>query len=158
MTKLSIRLDFDAILSDVDGTNIQSKQAIIEIIADQAAAAYGLDASEVFAGLLAREALGSTGFGGAAAIPHAKIPHLEECVGIFVRLNKPIGFSAHDGKPVDVVFALLSPENSGAKHLKALAEISRLLRDDHFMAKLRGASTADALFVLLSGQPAQQAA
>ncbi|QJB69661.1 PTS sugar transporter subunit IIA [Parasphingorhabdus halotolerans] len=158
MTNLSIRLDFDAILYDVDSTNTPSKPAVVKIIADQAAAAYDLDAGEIYAGLLAREALGSTGFGGATAIPHAKIPDLDECVGVFVRWNKPIGFSAHDGKPVDVVLALLSPENSGAKHLKALAEISRLLRNDQFMGKLRGASTVDALFALLSGQRAQQAA
>lgn len=135
-----------------------SKNEIFSFLADMAATSYDLEKSSVVERLIQREKLGSTGFGGAVAIPHAKIDGLEECVGLFVRLETPMAFDAHDAQPVDLVFCLLSPVQGGADHLKALAEISRFLRDEDAVGKLRGANSADALYVLLTGLREQRAA
>lgn len=137
---------------------IASKSKIFSLLADMAANCYGLEKRAISECLAQRETLGSTGFGGAVAIPHAKIDGLKECVGLFVRLETPMAFDAHDAQPVDLVFCLLSPVQGGAEHLKALAEISRFLRDDDAVGKLRGANSADALYVLLTGLREQQAA
>jgi len=155
MRHLSIQISTDAVSCDA---TVRSKGETFVHLARLAADCYGLDENVIAAGLSEREALGSTGFGASVAIPHAKIIGLEQCVGLFLRLAEPIGFGAHDGKPVDLVFGLLSPEQGGADHLKALAEISRFLRDDSMVAKLRGASGKDALYVLLTGQREQRAA
>lgn len=106
----------------------------------------------------ARERLGSTGFGGGVAIPHAKLPGIDAVTGIFVRLAQPMQFDAVDDLPVDLVFALLSPADAGAQHLKALARVSRQMRDRAFLAKLRGAGSDDALFALFSADEARDAA
>jgi PTS system nitrogen regulatory IIA component len=155
MKNLSVRIDPSAIL---DQSSARSKQGVFAILANKAAEVYGLNAQSVIERLEKREGLGTTGFGGAIAIPHAKIHGLNECLGVFLRLNKPVEFDAYDAKPVDLIFALLSPEQGGVQHLKALAEISRLLRDENIVTKLRGANGADALYVLLAGQREQQAA
>ena len=99
--------------------------------------------------LTAREKLGSTGFGAGVAIPHAKLPGLSSVTGAFARLAQPIDFGAVDDLPVDLVFVLLSPAEAGADHLKALARVSRRLRDRDLLAKLRGAGSTDALYALL---------
>lgn len=155
MTILSIRLD-QAAVRDCPGNG--GKDDILSIIARTGQECYRLDADAIHTGLVAREALGSTGFGRGIAIPHTKLANLDHCVGIFLRLAKPVSFNSHDGKPVDLIFALLSPEKGGVEHLKALAAISRFLRDDHMVAKLRGATGQDALYALLSKQREQQAA
>jgi PTS system nitrogen regulatory IIA component len=123
-----------------------------------AARAYGLDAKLVADRLTEREKLGSTGFGQGVAIPHGKLEELRHVVGIFVHLEKPVDFTAVDDLPVDLVFVLLSPVSSGAEHLKALARVSRRLRDRGFAAKLRGAGSPDALYALLTGVEARDAA
>lgn len=108
--------------------------------------------------LSAREKLGSTGFGGGVAIPHAKLEGLTQVVGAFVRLAQPIDFQAVDDLPVDLVFMLLSPPNAGAVHLKALARVSRRLRDEAFLQKLRGAGSPDALYALFTADEVRDAA
>ena len=114
-------------------------------------------AGEVADGLAAREKLGSTGFGGGVAIPHARLPGLARVRGLFLRLAQPIEYKALDDAPVDLVFALLSPPDAGADHLKALAQVSRRLRDIGFVAKLRGAGSTDALYALFAADEARGA-
>lgn len=109
-----------------------------------------LSAAEVTERLVDRERLGSTGFGSGVAIPHGKIEGLDRVVGVFARLATPIDFAAIDDMPVDLVFLLLSPPDAGVEHLKALARVSRKLRDRAFVAKLRGAGSPDALYALLA--------
>ncbi|MEO9467918.1 PTS sugar transporter subunit IIA [Parasphingorhabdus sp.] len=155
MSVLSVRIVSGAVAVKPTGA---SKDEIFSFLADMAVGSYGLEKNMVVERLTQREALGSTGFGGAVAIPHAKIDGLEKCVGLFVRLENPMSFDAHDAQPVDLVFCLLSPVQGGADHLKALAEISRFLRDDDAVGKLRGANSADALYVLLTGLREQRAA
>lgn len=155
MTALSVTLDPAAV---IDGINLATKRDVLEKAADIAANCYDLDKAEVVSRLTERENLGTTGFGGSVAIPHAKLPDLQKCVGVVLRLPESVEYDAHDGRPVDLVFALFSPENGGVSHLKALAEISRLLRDDNMAAKLRGADNEDAIYALVTGQRGQQAA
>lgn len=120
--------------------------------------ALGLPAREVADALTAREKAGSTGFGGGVAIPHARIEGLERIVTIVARLARPIDFAAVDDGGVDVVIAMLSPPDAGAAHLKALARVSRRLRDRHFVDKLRGAGSRDAMYVVLTADEARDAA
>ncbi len=155
MTILSVRLDIAAV-RDCAGDG--GKDAVLRKIGELGQQCYDVDAETVRTGLAAREALGSTGFGRMIAIPHMKSADLDECVGIFLRLAEPVAFNSHDGKPVDLIFALLSPTTGGVEHLQALAEISRFLRDDNMVAKLRGAASQDALYALLSKQREQRAA
>jgi len=129
---------------------VPNKKSLFVQLSRMAAKTRGLSASEVTERLLDRERLGSTGFGGGVAIPHGKIEGLDRVVGIFAKLATPIDFAAIDEMPVDVVFLLLSPPDAGVEHLKALARVSRKLRDRAFVAKLRGAGSPDALYALLS--------
>jgi PTS system nitrogen regulatory IIA component len=140
------------------GLAANGKKALFQKIALLAKRAYDLDADEVGDALFERERLGSTGFGGGVAIPHAKIPGLERMCGVVVLLDPAVPFDAVDDAPVDVVFALLSPQDSGAEHLKTLARVSRYLRDETVVARLRGAKSTGALHALLSGAGARDAA
>lgn len=126
-----------------------TKQAILDEVADRLAATYDLDRSVVREKIGLREEIGSTGFGRGVAIPHARIPGLNRPVAAFFRLEAPVDFEAADAMPVDLVFALLSPEAAGASHLHALAAISRMMRDERMHDALAGASDAEALYALL---------
>lgn len=141
-----------------EGLAVASKKALFQQLATLAAGAYAIDAKVAADGLTAREKLGSTGFGGAIAIPHARIAGIDAIHGVFMRLAKPVDFDSVDDLPVDLVFALFSPPDAGAAHLKALARVSRLLRDQAFVAKLRGAESKDALYFLLTQDEARDAA
>ncbi|MBB4152558.1 PTS system nitrogen regulatory IIA component [Sphingomonas jinjuensis] len=155
MNDLSDLLRHDAVVTDV---SVANKKQLLQHLAGVAAHIVALDPKLVGERLMARERLGSTGFGGGVAIPHAKIPGLETVVGVFARLAQPIDFDAIDDLPVDLVFLLLSPTEAGAEHLKALARVSRRLRDRDFLAKLRGAGSRDALYVLFTADAARDAA
>jgi len=155
MTDLSELLIPEAVLS---GTPASSKKKLFTLLGEAAARAYGLDAALIAERLTEREKLGSTGFGGGIAIPHGKVPGLPGVMGVFARLDRPLDFAAVDDLPVDLVFVLLSPPEAGAEHLKALAKVSRRLRDRAFTAKLRGAGSPDALYALLTGVEARDAA
>ncbi|WP_343519519.1 PTS sugar transporter subunit IIA [Sphingomonas sp.] len=155
MNDLGDLLKPDAVHS---GTVAGSKKKLFSLLGEVAAASYGIDAAVVSERLSEREKLGSTGFGGGIAIPHGKIAGLTGVQGLFVRLDKPLDFASVDDLPVDLVFALLSPPDAGGEHLKALARVSRRLRDRVFVAKLRGAGSADALYALLVGSEARDAA
>lgn len=127
----------------------ESKQQILDALADCFAEVYGLDRVEVLERIEEREKLGSTGFGRGVAIPHARIGQLEKPVAAFLRLENPVDFAAADGMPVDCIFGLLSPEQAGAAHLQALAAISRLMRDEKMHAALLAAPDRDAVRGLL---------
>ena len=126
------------------------KQALQELSAIAAAETEQKERS-VLDLLLARERLGSTGVGAGVAIPHAKLEGLSKPSGVFARLREPIEFDAVDGRPVDLIFLLLAPDSEGSDHLKALALVSRLLRDERVCARLRGADSAEALYAVLTG-------
>ena len=134
-----------------EALSVANQKALFHQLGLAAARRTGLDAKEVTAAISERERLGSTGFGGGTAIPHGKIEGLPTLFGYFARLNSPIEFHSVDNMPVDLVFLLLSPPDAGADHLKALARVSRMLRDRQTVAKLRGARSRDAIFALLSG-------
>ena len=124
------------------------KRDALSALAEKASELTGIPVSEICPRLLEREQLGSTGVGNGVAIPHGKIKGLGSLVGVLARLETPIDFDAVDDQPVDLLFLLLAPENATAAHLKALAKVSRLLRDEEARAALRGADTADALFAI----------
>ncbi len=134
------------------------KAAILEELSRVFARGWDLDAADVLDRLEERERLGSTGFGRGVAIPHARVANLSRPVAALLKLRQPVDFSAADGLPVDLVFGLLSPENSGATHLHALAAISRLMRDDRVRDALGEAPDAAALFSLLSNAADRDAA
>jgi len=146
----------DAVLACVKASG---KKALLAELAGKAAHLYKLDERRLFDRLLERERLGSTGIGGGIAIPHGRMPSLAKPVGLFARLAHPVDFDSIDERPVDTVFLLLAPEGAGADHLKALARVSRLLRDRGLVEKLRATESADALYALLiETLPAQSAA
>lgn len=149
----------DAVVANLRVAN--KKQALQEL-ARRAAELTGLKGSvgdrEVFEVLLERERLGTTGVGSGIAIPHGKLPRLEGLHGLFAKLDRPIDFEAIDDQPVDLIFVLLAPESAGADHLKALARVSRLLRDRAVCEKLRGSETADALYAVLTETTTSHAA
>jgi PTS system nitrogen regulatory IIA component len=134
----------------VVGVAATSKKHLFGLLGAIAAPALARDAGEIAAALAEREKLGSTGFGGGVAIPHARLPGLTRIVVVVARLAQGIEFQAVDDTPVDIVVAMLSPPNAGAEHLKALARVSRRFRDRGFVAKLRGAGSRDALWALLT--------
>jgi nitrogen PTS system EIIA component len=150
--------DFLAADSVDAAMTVSNKKALFQQLGTAAARRTGIPAKEIVAALNERERLGSTGFGGGTAIPHGKIEGLDKMFGYFVRLSAPIEFQAVDNLPVDLVFLLLSPVDAGADHLKALASVSRTLRDRATGAKLRGARSKDALFALLVGTETRDAA
>lgn len=129
---------------------VANKKQALQELARRAAAMTGLHERAIYDVLLERERLGSTGIGMGIGIPHGKLPGLTKLYGIFARLERSISFEAIDDQPVDLIFLLLAPENAGAEHLKALALVSRLLRDRTVCEKLRGTDNADALFALLT--------
>lgn len=143
--------------SVVPSLKATSKKQALQELAKHAAALTGLHERAIFDVLLERERLGSTGVGNGIGIPHGKLPQLTRLYGVFARLDRPIDFEAIDEQPVDLVFLLLAPESAGADHLKALARVSRLLRDKHMCEKLRATSTADGLYALLAASEAQAA-
>ena len=139
------------------GLKVTSKKQALQELSRHAAAVTGLSERKIFETLLERERLGTTGVGNGIAIPHGKLAELTRLRGVFARLDKAINFDAIDEQPVDLIFLLLAPEGAGADHLKALARVSRLLRDTATCEKLRGARTADGLYLLLTASEAQAA-
>lgn len=137
---------------------VGAKKQALQELAKRAAQFTGVHEREIFDVLMEREKLGTTGVGHGIAIPHGKLAGIDRLYGMFARLEAPIGFDAIDEQPVDLIFLLLAPDNAGADHLKALARVSRLLRDRAFCEKLRGSSDPDALYALLTDAPTSHAA
>ena len=148
-------LDFDAIKTSFPSGN---KRSLLQQLANLAAQRLGTGASAIHASITEREQLGSTGFGHGVAIPHCKIDGLNQIYGLFVRLSESVDYKAIDGRPVDLIFLLLSPLDAGADHLKALAAISRVTRNAAVLEKMRGARSRDALAAVLMGADERDAA
>ncbi|MBN9578071.1 MAG: PTS IIA-like nitrogen regulatory protein PtsN [Alphaproteobacteria bacterium] len=126
------------------------KKQLLQDLSARAAALTELPERRIFETLMERERLGSTGVGQGIAIPHGRLAGLKRIVGLFARLETPVAYDAVDNQPVDLVFLLLAPESAGADHLKALARVSRLLRNQAVCEKLRAATKAEALYAILT--------
>jgi len=130
--------------------SVSSKKRLFQDLGDLALSAYGLDSAEATEALRAREALGPTGVGHGVALPHARLKKINAVVGAFILLEKPIDFDAVDKEPVDIAFALFAPEDAGVEHLRALALVSRTLREQSICAKLRANHDTSTLHTILS--------
>jgi PTS system nitrogen regulatory IIA component len=137
---------------------VLSKKQALQELARRAAEITGVHERQIFDVLLERERLGTTGVGNGIAIPHGKLADVKQMFGLFARLEHPVDFDAIDEQPVDLIFLLLAPEGAGADHLKALARVSRLLRDRAICEKLRGADQAEAIYALLTDRAHSHAA
>ncbi len=140
-------IDAQSVLANVKA---QGKKQLLQELSQALAKRVGVGYRTIFEILLTREKLGSTGLGQGIAIPHGKLAALTRVHGLFAKLAAPIDFESVDGQPVDLVFILLAPDHAGADHLKALARISRMLRDPAVVAKLRGTGTAEGLYAILT--------
>lgn len=141
----------------VPALKVNNKKQVLQELSARAAELTGQSERAIFEILLQREKLGSTAVGNGVAIPHGKLSKLGRLFGLFARLERPIDFEALDGQPVDLVFLLLAPEGAGADHLKALARIARLLRDQDVAKKLRASRDAQAIYSVLALPPASAA-
>jgi PTS system nitrogen regulatory IIA component len=144
----------NAVLSALRANN---KKQVLQELAAKAGELSGQNERAILEILLQRERLGSTGVGNGVAIPHGKLPNLSRLFGLFARLERPVDFEALDGRAVDLVFLLLAPEDAGADHLKALARVARLLRDQDVARKLRESRQEGALYAVLALSPASAA-
>ena len=153
--QLSEFLDFEAIKTGLPGG---SKRSLLQQLANLAGQRLALDPAPILSSLVERERLGSTGFGQGVAIPHGKVEGLSRIYCLFARLAEPVDYKAIDGGKVDLVFLLLSPPDAGAEHLKALASISRVIRQASVLEKMRGARIRDALAAVLMGADERDAA
>ena len=140
-------IDVRAVLPHVKAAG--KKQLLLEL-SQAIAKCAGVDQRAAYETLLTREKLGSTGIGQGIAIPHGKMAAAHRVHGLLARLATPVDFDSVDGQPVDLVFVLLAPDHAGADHLKALARISRLLRNPGVVDKLRGTDTAEGLYAILT--------
>jgi PTS system nitrogen regulatory IIA component len=145
----------DAVLAHVKAT---TKKQVLQEMAHKAALLTQLPERRIFETLTEREKLGSTGMGQGIAIPHGRVTGVEKMTGLFAQLDHPVDFDSMDDQPVDLVFLLLAPEGAGADHLKALARVSRLLRNQTVCEKLRAAPQTATLYALLTEPSAAQAA
>ncbi len=134
----------------LDHVQAASKRELVQCLAEKISTLAGLDERVIFDAVWERENLGSTGYGEGVAFPHARIEGLDKVCGMFARLDEPVDFDSLDGKPVDLVFLLISPENSGADHLTALAALSRILKTAGSCEKLRKARTIDEIYTVLN--------
>lgn len=144
--------------SVIPNLRASSKKQALQDLARRAADITGLHERAIFDVLMERERLGTTGVGNGIAIPHGKMANLDRLYGLFARLEHSVDFQSIDEQPVDLIFLLLAPESAGADHLKALARVSRLLRDGSVCEKLRGTNDAEALFALLTESMENRAA
>jgi PTS system nitrogen regulatory IIA component len=136
--------------SIVSNLKVTSKKQVLQELSKRIAKIIDCDERFIVDVLLEREKLGTTGVGDGIAIPHGKLGSLKKLHGFFARLERPVDFDSVDERPVDLIFLLLAPESAGSDHLKALARISRLLRDKANCDKLRGSNNTEALFALLT--------
>jgi PTS system nitrogen regulatory IIA component len=138
--------------------SVSSKRMALSAAADLAARKLGRPSAEILEALLERETLGSTGVGQGVAVPHARLEGLDRLTGLFLKLEQPIAFDAVDDRPVDLLFVLLAPKDSGVEHLRALARVSRLLRQGELREQLRQARSADTVYALLARETRSNAA
>jgi PTS system nitrogen regulatory IIA component len=138
--------------------NAAGKRQALSIVADIASRSLAMKSADVLAHLMQRERLGSTGVGYGVAVPHARLAGLDRIHAVFVRLEAPVDFGAVDEQPVDLIFALLAPEDHPAEHLRCLARVSRVLRRADLRQQLRQAQSADAIRALLAREAQPTAA
>ena len=129
---------------------LTSKKRLFQELGEVTFQAYGLSSAIVVDGLQERESLGPTGVGNGIALPHARLEDIEKIFGVFIRLEKPLDYESVDRQPVDLVFGLFAPKDSGVEHLKALAQVSRTMRDPGICAKLRANTYPDKLYAILT--------
>jgi PTS system nitrogen regulatory IIA component len=129
---------------------VKDKKHLLQHLAEKASLITRVPQARILETLVERERLGTTGVGQGIAIPHGRLTEIKKISGIFAKLDTPIEYEAVDNQPVELVFMLLAPEGSGADHLKALARVSRLLRNQAACEKLRKATTAEALYAILT--------
>ncbi len=139
-------------------SNVTSKKRLLQSISEAAADVSGLDQQRIFDALQERELLGATGMGKGIAVPHARMADVDRVIGLFTRVEVAVDFDSVDHQPVDLVFTLLAPEDAGADHLKALARVSRTLRDETICRKLRSTEDPSALFAILTENAKSEAA
>ncbi|HWA90582.1 MAG TPA: PTS IIA-like nitrogen regulatory protein PtsN [Rhizomicrobium sp.] len=144
---ISDLLQPDAVFASL---KVQSKKHLLQELASRTAQRTGIAERRIFEILTERERLGSTGVGQGIAIPHGRMSDITNIVGAFARLESAIDYDAVDKQPVDLVFMLLAPDAAGADHLKALARVSRLLRNQQTCEKLRAATKPEALYAILT--------
>jgi len=148
-------LDLGAISPRVTATN---KRQVLKVVAELAARSFGLKAGDMLDALMAREAQGSTGVGYGVAVPHARVAGVNRLRGVFVRVEHAVEFGAVDDRPVDLIFALFAPPEASGEHLRALARVSRILRQAELREQLRKARSADAIHALLTQEARPTAA
>ena len=153
--KLDNLIDKRGVLSNLKAA---SKKQALELMTDRAAEITGLKAFDILTTVLQREKLGSTGMGQGIAIPHGKMEEIDGLVALFAKLETPVAFESIDDQPVDLIFLLLAPSDAGADHLRALAKISRMMRQPEFTQELRTASDQAELYKLLTKPPVSDAA
>lgn len=139
-------------------SSVSSKKRLMHDLAGVAELCYNTNYTHAVEALLEREALGPTGVGGGVALPHARLEELDRVVGAFVLLENPIEFEAIDKQPVDVIFSLFAPKSAGVEHLKALALVSRTLREQSIVSKLRSNPDPTTLHTILTEPTSVQAA
>jgi PTS system nitrogen regulatory IIA component len=136
---------------------VKSKKQVLQELALKASQVTGLAQRDIFDAMLQRERLGSTGMGRGVAIPHVKLSNLDKLHCLFARLDEPIDFEALDNEPVDLLFLLVAPEHASGDHLKALARISRIVREPRALERLRASKDRSAMFAILT-EPTAHAA
>ena len=139
-------------------SSVSSKKRLMHDLAGVAEMCYNTNYTHAVEALLEREALGPTGVGGGVALPHARLEELDRVVGAFVLLESPVEFEAIDKQPVDIVFSLFAPKSAGVEHLKALALVSRTLREQSIVSKLRSNPDPTTLHTILTEPTSVQAA
>ncbi len=145
----------DCVIANLRAAN---KRQVLQELARKAATMTGYSEDQIYEVLNERERLGTTGIGHGIAIPHGKLPGLDRVYGVFAKLERPVDFDAIDDQPVDLIFLLLAPASCGAEHLKALAKVSRMLRDRVLCEKVRGSTTCDAIYALMNTSQDRNAA
>ena len=139
--------DFLSVQTVIPALANREKNAVLEEVADGLASSHPpLDKNRVLQVLLDRERISTTAIGEGVAIPHGKLPDVDRVIGVFARSFEGVDFASLDGAPTHLFFALIAPENAAADHLKALARISLLLKDEIFRRQLMEAKTSQQIF------------
>ena len=129
---------------------VSSKKRALEMLSDMLSKAMPTpDGEDIFDSLVARERIGSTGLGHGVAIPHGRMAGLEEAAAALITLDTPVDYDAPDGEPVDILFALIVPEESTEEHLQILAQLAKMFSDNQVLANLREATTQESLLALI---------
>lgn len=128
---------------------ISSKKKILEKVSEEMSKSIDCPAQEIFESLFARERLGTTGLGNGIAIPHGRVSSCTKATAVFILLDEAVDYDAPDGQPVDIIFAIMVPENADKQQLKFLAEIAEVLSQANVVSQLRHAHCGDALFQII---------